>query len=72
MTNTKKLRMIIGDSGLKYKAIAEMLGITPYGLQKKVDNVNEFKASEISKLCDILNIKETKLKEQIFFANKGD
>ena len=36
MTDTNALRSIIADSGLKYKAIAEIMGLTPYALQMKV------------------------------------
>lgn len=35
MTDTNALRSIIADSGLKYKAIAEIMGLTPYALQMK-------------------------------------
>lgn len=37
--------------GLKYKAIAEIMGLTPYALQMKIDNETEFKASEIDTLA---------------------
>lgn len=57
------------ESGLKKNFIAEQLGLTSYGLKLKTDNVNEFKASEISALCDLLNIKTAKEKESIFFAD---
>ena len=50
MTDTNALRSIIADSGLKYKAIAEIMGLTPYALQMKIDNETEFKASEIDTL----------------------
>ncbi|NYB73412.1 toxin-antitoxin system, antitoxin component, Xre family protein [Sedimentibacter hydroxybenzoicus DSM 7310] len=68
MTNTVELKRIIKISGLKYKVIAEKLGITYYALQKKINNINEFKASEISIMCNMLNIKDSNLKEKIFFA----
>ena len=38
MTDTTTLRSIIANSGLKYKAIAEIMGLTPYSLQMKIDN----------------------------------
>jgi cytidylate kinase len=65
--NTKKLKMKIIDSGIKYKVIAKNLGLSYYGLQKKVNNETEFKASEIKKLCKMLNITDSKIKEEIFF-----
>ena len=50
MTDTLKLRRRIEASGLKYKAIAQKLGITAYTLQLKIDNDNEFKVSEVEAL----------------------
>lgn len=69
MTNTKLLNEKIVESGLKRKFIAEKLGLSTYGLQRKIENISEFKASEISALCDILDIKTVTEKEKIFFAN---
>ena len=72
MTDTERLRKIIGESGLKLEYIAKQLDITRFSLQKKLENVTEFKASEIQRLCDVLNITDTDLKEQIFFAQNVD
>jgi DNA-binding Xre family transcriptional regulator len=66
------LRKVIADSGLKYKYIAQKLDIEAYSLQKKIDNVTEFKASEILKLCEVLNIEDHDLKEHIFFSPSVD
>lgn len=68
MTDTQELRKIIEVSGLKYKSIAEILGITPFGLQNKINNVTEFKSSEVKKMCNILGITSLEQKEKIFFA----
>lgn len=67
MTNTKLLKKKIDLSGYKMKYIAAQLGITYYGLSKKVNNETEFKASEIQALCDLLNITGEE-KEKIFFT----
>lgn len=72
MTNTKVLRDLIESKGVKLKFIAEQLGLSAYGFQLKLNNHREFKASEIAKLCELLDIKSMKLKEEIFFANKVD
>jgi len=72
MTNTKILRELIKKSGLKQKHIANNLDISRYSFQKKIDNITEFKASEILILCEVLNIKDSNLKESIFFANRVD
>lgn len=67
MTNTALLEQYIEKSGLKKSFIAEKLGITAYGFALKVSNKNEFKASEITILCELLKIR-ARDKEAIFFA----
>ena len=69
MTDTNALRSIIADSGLKYKAIAEIMGLTPYALQMKIDNETEFKASEIDTLANTLGM-DMQQRDSIFFARK--
>ena len=72
MTDTIKLRKAISDSGLKRSEILKRSGIKAYStLRDKVDNKREFTASEITKLCDILNL-STEQREAIFFASKGE
>ena len=56
MTDTKELRQRIEASGLKYKYIAQKLGITAYTLQLKIDNDNEFKVSEVDALAGLLGL----------------
>lgn len=67
MTNTEALNGLISESGLKKKFIAEQLNLSAFGLQKKIENQNEFKTTEISILCKLLNISSLKQKEEIFF-----
>ncbi len=67
MTDTKKLKDKIRDKGLKYSYVASRLGLTPFGFQKKVENDTEFKASEIKKLYELLDLSE-KERTEIFFA----
>ena len=69
MTETKELKRIIKNKGLKYKYVAETLGLTYNGLRQKIENICEFKASEIRKMCEILNIGDPELIDRIFFAN---
>lgn len=69
MTDSARIRKIIADKGLKLKYIAQKLGISPYALKMKLNNESEFKASEVSLLCDILDIHNLEEKEHIFFAN---
>ncbi len=72
MVDTKKLRDLIHDNGLKYQFIATRLGITRYALLKKIENKTEFKPSEILKLCKLLKIESLEEREKIFFKLKVD
>lgn len=72
MVNTEALEKKIRDQGIKKVFLAEKLGITSFGLSKKINNINEFKASEIQMLCELLNITSLKEKESIFFDSKVD
>lgn len=71
MTDTQALRDLISSAGLKYKFIASSLGITPFGLQKKIENRSEFKASEITTLAKLLSMTDNQLMS-IFFQKKSD
>lgn len=70
MTDTEALVNLIEKSGLKYKYIADQLGISYFSLNRKINNVTEFKTSEVSKLCELLNIDSAKDKENIFLKRK--
>ena len=71
MTDTEKLKGKIRASGLRFGYVAEQIGLTPAGFYKKMQNVTEFKASEIQKLCDILKIDDRE-RSSIFFASVVD
>lgn len=66
MTDSKMLRKAVEKSGLKYNHIAGQLDLSRAGLLLKIDGKNEFKASEISKLCEVLGITNEQ-RERIFF-----
>lgn len=68
MTNTAKLNDRIQQSGLKKSYIAKMLGIADATLARKINNAQDFKASEINALCELLGINSLEEKEAIFFA----
>lgn len=68
MTDSKRLRCWISEHGLKLKYVASILGISAYSLQKKIDNQNEFKASELSAFCSELGM-TAKDRESIFFSS---
>jgi hypothetical protein len=61
VTDTKKLRKLVEASGLKYRFIAEKMNLSPFGLALKIDNKNDFKASEISELSIILGLSEEQI-----------
>ena len=69
MTNTALLEEKIRKSGLKKSYIAKAIGLSPYGLTLKIQNSNEFKASEIEKLCLLLGIDDLEERSAIFFAS---
>lgn len=69
MTNTELLEEKINKSGYKKSYIAKSIGLkSTLGLSKKVRNENEFKASEIDALCELLKIDTLEERDLIFFA----
>lgn len=58
MTNTEKLREIIDNSGYKFEYVASSIGMTRFGLYKKLQDGSEFKPSQILKLCELLRIED--------------
>ena len=68
MTNTVELERLIRKSGLKKGYIAITLGLSRQALSNKINNKSIFTATEISTLCNLLNITSLKDKERIFFA----
>lgn len=68
MTDTAMLRKVIAGKGLKLNFVANSLNLTPYGLAKKIDGVNEFKQSEMLKLKSLLDLDEESF-NAIFFNN---
>lgn len=68
MTNTVELEVAIKRSGLTKRELAKKIGLSETSLYKKIHNITEFKASEVSALIEILSLEE-KVKE-IFFTQK--
>lgn len=69
VVNTEKLRQCVDRSGVTYKHIAAILGITPQALRLKIKNQSEFTASEIVGLTDTLRLSRAE-REEIFFAKQ--
>lgn len=73
MTNTELLEERIDKSGYKKSYIAKAIGLkSTFGLSKKIRNENEFKASEIDALCELLGINSLEERQRIFFAKEVD
>jgi len=68
MTNTDAFLKAVNKTGLKFKALAAQIGLTPNGLRKKVYNETEFRASEIQKCAEILNL-TNKERDVIFLSS---
>ena len=67
MVNTEELRAIIKESGYKFEYLATRLDISRASLRNKVENITEFKLSEIRALEEILKL-EPEQRDSIFFA----
>lgn len=69
MTNTVELEIAIKRAGLTKREISRRLGLSEMGFYKKINNITEFKASEIEALVRILCITDV---GKIFFDGKVD
>ena len=68
MTDSEALNKVIENSGLKLTFIARAVKLSREGFYKKLNNQTEFKASEIVKMQEILNLSNEQ-RDKIFFAN---
>lgn len=64
MTNTVELEVAIVRAGFTKRELAKRLGLSEMGLYKKINNITEFKASEIETLVNLLGISDV---GKIFF-----
>ena len=71
MTDTIMLKMAIVRSGLSQRKIAHALNLSEMGLYKKINNITEFKASEIEALQTVLNLTVSE-RDAIFFTSNVD
>lgn len=67
MTNSQELKNRIARNGLMLSFVCEKLGITYATLRRKINNENEFTASEISTLTELLHLTDEE-RNRIFFA----
>lgn len=69
MTNTVEFEIALKRVGLTKRKVAQFLGISDMSLYQKINNVTEFKASEISKLYELLKLNSLVEQQKIFFAH---
>ena len=72
MTDTLNLEIAIKRAGLTKREVAKLLNLSEMGLYQKMNNVTEFKASEISHLYKILNLGSLEEQQRIFFNPSVD
>lgn len=72
MTNTLEFEMAMKRAGVTKREVAKRLGLSEMGLYQKINNITEFKASEISKLYDIFDLQTLEDQQRIFFAHIVD
>lgn len=69
MTDGKRLKKLVDESGFKVTAVCDYVGITRKTFYNKINGKSEFTATEIQKLCDKLNL-TPKQRNDIFFARE--
>ena len=67
MTDTLSLEIAIKRAGLTKREVARRLKLSEMGLYQKMNNITEFKASEISQLYEILSLGSLEEQQRIFF-----
>ena len=70
MTDTVEFEIALKRVGLTKKKVAQSLGISDMSLYQKVNNITEFKASEISKLYELLKLSSLTDQQKIFLCIK--
>lgn len=66
MTNTLEFEIALLRAGLTKANVAKELGLSTMGLYQKMNNLTEFKASEISRLYDLLHLENLEDQQRIF------
>jgi DNA-binding XRE family transcriptional regulator len=66
MVDSERLKEAIKESGLKKVFIAEKLGISYQGYQKKENGKSDFLANEVSIMKDLLHLTNKEVAEILF------
>ncbi len=67
MFNAKELQVAMIRKGLTYEKVAQLLGVAPSTIYRKIKNDGNFNRDEINRLIEILELKHP---EDIFFAKE--
>lgn len=70
MVDTNKLNVLIEQSGLKKRYIAQKLGISEVSLWSKITNRTPFTGIEVDVLCKLLDVKTIRQQREIFFTEE--
>ena len=62
----ERLKEAIRESGYRQEHIAKKMGLSTYGLAKKINGANDFKVSEAASLAQLLGLSKTDAAD-IFF-----
>ena len=68
MTDTLEFEIALKRAGLTKTETAKALGISLESLARKANNINEFKASELAKLYELLKLDSFEEQKRIFFT----
>ena len=68
MVNTVELKKALLDAGMSQRKLAEITEISKNALNRKINNYSEFNSSEISAVCEALDITDPARKCAIFLA----
>ena len=67
MTNGSLLKEYAKSKKITLNELANAIGLTRQGLNKKITNRTEFKVSEVMRLSELLGLTEEQ-KQSVFFA----
>lgn len=68
MINSKEFEVMLVRKSITKKALAERLNISEMALYRKINNITEFKLSEIIAVQTILQLNDSQ-RDAIFFAS---
>lgn len=67
MVDTQRLKEAIKNKGLKLSYVSSQLGLSSYGLARKINNKSDFRVSEALKMTELLSLDAAE-RDAIFFS----